>query len=87
MTHEFAIDGSISAEVLAELGDGEIAYVRAITSDEITELFPQAVPDLVPGLQLWALLNADGTPILLTDSREAAEINAKENNLHAMSVH
>ncbi|MCP4997619.1 MAG: DUF1150 domain-containing protein, partial [Hyphomicrobiales bacterium] len=62
-------------------------YVRPITSDEVTELFPQAVPDLAPGLKLWALLNADGTPILLTDSREAAEVNAIQNNLHTVSVH
>ena len=38
-------------------------------------LFPQA-PELQPGMQLFALHAADGTPIMLTDSREAAVANA-----------
>jgi len=37
--------------------------------------FPQA-PELAPGAVLYALHAADGTPIMLTDSREAAIANA-----------
>jgi hypothetical protein len=33
------------------------------------------------------LRSADGTPILLTDSREAAIANAWSNELQAVSVH
>ncbi|MBZ8134999.1 DUF1150 domain-containing protein [Afifella sp. IM 167] len=71
---------------LAQLGGGEIAYIRPVKSDDVPSLFPSA-PALAPGLELWALLTADGTPILLTDSRAAALANARENDLEPLSVH
>lgn len=77
---------SMSAQALANLGEGQIAYVRAIRSDDLSRLFPQA-PALQPGLDLFALLGADGTPILVTDSRNAAIANAWENDLTPVSVH
>lgn len=78
----FAIDPA----ALAALGGGHIAYVKGMTSDEVTRIFPQA-PHLEPGLKLFALLGADGAPILLTDSREAAVANALANDLLTVSVH
>ncbi len=87
MTRDYETDKTIPIETLAGLGDGEIAYVRPITSDEVSELFPQVVPNLAPGLNLWALLGADGTPIMLADSRETAEVTAMQNDLHTVSVH
>jgi hypothetical protein len=36
---------------------------------------------------LYALHSADGTPIMLTDSREAAVANAWSNELETVSVH
>jgi hypothetical protein len=38
-------------------------------------------------MKLYALHAADGTPIMLTDSREAAIANAWSNELQAVSVH
>ena len=76
----------ISAEALAQLGDGEIAYVKTIRSEDAHTLFPQ-VPEIGPGLKLFALHAADGTPIMLTDSREAAIANAKSQQLKTVSVH
>ncbi|GGK27479.1 DUF1150 family protein [Salinarimonas ramus] len=73
-------------EALAALGEGEVAYVRPMTSEEVRTLFPQA-PALQPGLSLYALLSASGAPILLTGSREAAFANARANQLDAVSVH
>ncbi len=73
-------------ELFAQLGGGDIAYVRPIQSDKIAELFPGA-PALQPGMKLWALLNADGTPILVADSRSAAIAKAHENELETVSVH
>jgi hypothetical protein len=40
-----------------------------------------------PGLRLFALLSASGTPILLTDSRDAALANAWAHDLRTVSVH
>jgi hypothetical protein len=71
---------------LAGLGEGQVAYVKPMSSDEIRRLFPQA-QDLQPGLELFALLSASGSPILLTDSHEAALANAWANDLRTVSVH
>ena len=76
----------MSAESFAALGDGRIAYVRALHPDEARGLFPQ-MPSVVPDLELWALLGADGSPIMLADSREAVELNAQENDLETVSLH
>jgi hypothetical protein len=78
----------ISPEALAHLGDGQIAYVKTIRSEDVSVLFPQAeVPPLAPGQILFSLHAADGTPIMLTDSREAALANAWSQELEAVSVH
>ncbi|MFD2182528.1 DUF1150 family protein [Rhodoplanes azumiensis] len=84
--HETDRNEAISAEALAHLGDGRIAYVKAIRSEDLPTLFPQA-PLVAPGLRLFALHAADGTPIMITDSREAAVANAWSHELEAMSVH
>lgn len=76
----------LSVAELAHLGDGQIAYVKPMMSEEVRELFPNA-PQLAPGLKLFALLGADGRPILLTDSREAAIANAWQNELTTVSLH
>jgi hypothetical protein len=76
----------ISPEALAQMGDGQIAYVKTIRSEDVPALFPQA-PQIAPGLKLFALHAADGTPIMLTDSREAAVANAWSQELETVSVH
>ena len=76
----------MTPEALAHLGDGEIAYVKTIRSEDVPTLFPQ-VPAIAPGLKLFALHAADGTPIMLTDSREAAVANAASQKLEMVSVH
>jgi len=70
----------------AALGNGQVAYLKPIMSDELARIFPQA-PEIEPGLQLFALLAADGAPILVTDSREAATANAWEHDLRMVSLH
>jgi hypothetical protein len=79
---------AISPEALAHLGGGRIAYVKTIRSEDVRALFPQAeVPEMAPGQTLFALHAADGTPIMLTDSREAAIANAWSQELETVSVH
>ena len=85
MTSNDAIK-SMPLDVFAQLGGGQIAYLRPVNSEEVHMLFPQA-PELAPGLKLWALLSATGQPIMLTDSKAAAIANAHENDLEAVSVH
>ena len=59
-----------------------LAYVKTIRSEDVARLFPQA-PQIAPGIKLFALHAADGTPIMLTDTREAAVANAWSQELEA----
>jgi hypothetical protein len=76
----------MTEQALAILGGGRIAYVKPIRSEDVHALYPQA-PEMQPGLKLFALHAADGTPILVTDSREAAIANAWSQELETVSVH
>lgn len=76
---------TMSNEVFAGLGGGRIAYVRPLNADQARGLFP-SLPPVAPDLELWALLAADGSPIMLADSREAVVMNARENELETMSL-
>ena len=83
---EQGVSPAITQDALAHLGDGRIAYVKTILSDDVKALFPQA-PQIAPGVTLFSLHAADGTPIMLTDTREAAVANAWSQELEAVSVH
>ena len=79
-------ESHISPETLASLGGGRIAYVRTIRSEDVQKQFPQA-PALAPGSLLYALHAADGTPIMMTDSPEAAIADAWSQELETVSLH
>lgn len=76
----------MSAHEFAQLGDGKVAYIRPMTSDQFHAAFPE-VDELPSGMTLWALLNADGAPIVIGDSRDAIIANAWEHELQPVSVH
>ncbi len=76
----------MSPTELALLGDGEVAYIKQVDPDAVERLFP-ALEDTPEGIALYAVLAADGTPIALADSRNAAIANAIENDLVPLSVH
>jgi hypothetical protein len=77
---------SVTPEILAQLGVTKVAYVKPVRSDDVARMFPQA-PELPPGLELFALVSADGTPIMVTDRREDAVANAWQNELETVSLH
>ena len=83
---ESRTETKLSADEFVHLGQGALAYVKPIRSEEVSALFPQA-PYIQPGLDLFMLLGADGVPILLPDSRETAIANASENRLQTVSLH
>lgn len=76
----------MTPELFAGLGGGKIAYVRSLKSDQAKDLFP-GLPPVAPNLDLWALLGADGQPIMLSDDPKALVKNAFENNLEMVSIH
>jgi hypothetical protein len=85
-TAKKTLDITLEPAELAALGEGQVAYVKPLLSEEARRLFPQA-PPIQPGLQLFALLSASGAPILLTDSRDAALANAFAHDLKTVSLH
>lgn len=86
MLETMEVGAPLSPQEFAHLGQGAIAYVKPILSEQVPALFPQA-PALQPGLKLFVLLGANGVPILLTDSRDAALANAWEHKLRTVAVH
>lgn len=77
---------AMSMTELARLGGGKVAYIKVMTHDEAKELFP-AVEGLPTGIDLYALHAADGTPLVLTDSHQAAVGHAMGDELEIAAVH
>ena len=71
---------------LAHLGEGTVAYLREIGSEELKGKFP-GLPELEPNTRLWALFAANGQPILLSDARDRALAGAIENDLVPVAIH
>ena len=80
------VDAVMSQRELAALGGGKLAYIKSMSSDEAKRMYP-SIDDLPPGIQLFALQAADGTPIALTDSLNAAIGHAIGDELEVKSVH
>ena len=76
----------MSAIEFARLGDGQVAYVKQVDSDQARNLFP-ALTGLPEGIDLYAVVGADGTPLGLTDSRSSAIASVFEYELEPVYVH
>lgn len=76
----------LTTEEFANLGGGQLAYVRAMLSEEASRIFP-TMPPIQPGLQLYALLAANGSPILVCDCMHTAFAEAAEHHLRVSFVH
>lgn len=76
----------MSAIDFARLGDGQVAYVKQVNSDQAQNLFP-ALTGLPDGMDLYAVVGADGTPLGLADSRSSAIASVFEYELEPVSVH
>ncbi len=87
--HEFAIglrEPLMSDEEFADLGQGEWAYIRPLTPQQARDVFP-TVEDLPNDVDLYALLAADGTPIVLTDDKGTAISHAMGDELEIAHLH
>ncbi|MGQ0455446.1 MAG: DUF1150 domain-containing protein [Hyphomicrobium sp.] len=71
---------------LAGLGGGEVAYIKTLSPDEANRMFPM-VRGLPDGIPLFSLHAADGTPIALTDTMQAAIGHAEEGELMIAALH
>lgn len=75
----------MSMTELARLGGGKVAYIKVMSHDEAKQLFP-TVEGLPTGIDLYALHAADGTPLVLTDSHQAALGHAMGDELEIAAV-
>ncbi len=71
---------------LARLGGGEVAYIKTLSSDEAIDMFP-TIEGLPKGIPLFSLHAADGTPLALTDTLQAAIGHAHEDELSIAPLH
>ncbi|MCU0838833.1 MAG: DUF1150 domain-containing protein [Rhodospirillales bacterium] len=62
----------LTAAAFADLGQGQIAYVKALVTDAGT---------------LWAIHGANGDPLAVMDSRDIALAALRQNDLEAFGVH
>ena len=71
---------------LALLGEGALGYIREIEIQEARRLLGGQA-SVSADSKLFCLYNADGTPVSISGSKEAALGSAFEHELMAMSVH
>jgi hypothetical protein len=76
----------MSPEMLATLGENRLGYISEVRSEQVAFLSAEA-PLLAPGYRVFVLHAADGTPILLADSHEAAMAGAAKHEVETVSVH
>ena len=76
----------LTTQDLALLGEGALGYIREIEIQEAQRLLGDQA-SVAPNSRLFCLYNADGTPVSISGSREAALGSAFEHELMAMSVH
>lgn len=84
--HRDQLKKSMTISEFAELGGGEVAYIKTLTSDQAHKMFP-AIEGLPDGINLYALHAADGTPLALTDTMQAALGHALGDELEIASLH
>ena len=76
----------LTPQDLALLGEGDLGYIREIEVNEARRLLGGQT-SVSAGSKLFCLYNADGTPVSISGSKEAALGSAFEHELMAMSVH
>jgi hypothetical protein len=74
----------LTYQAFADLGIGHLAYVRRVRADEAKSLFQV---DVASEVELFSVHSADGKPIMIAATREAAMTNAWVNNLKPVMVH
>ncbi len=70
----------------ADFYTGNVAYLREMHTSELAEVYPD-LPQIESEMKLWALISADGTPLVFTDCHFVAQSKAKEAQLETLSIH
>jgi len=84
MFHDRAF-ADLDQQTFAQMGNNAIAYMRKITSEDIYEKFPH-VKDVNAGKVFWAMFAADGSLLVLADSRSDLTDSAFYSDLTAIRL-
>jgi len=76
---------SISPDQLQAIGNGTLAYVKKIEAEVAAKLIGQPI-QLTQGQELFCLYNANGAPISISQSYDAAVGSAMEHELVSVMV-
>jgi hypothetical protein len=76
----------VSVEELAQLGNGALSYIREVEGRDVIRMVGQQA-QVSPDAKLFCLFNANGSPISISGTREAAADSAAEHELLAISLH
>jgi hypothetical protein len=77
---------TVSPAELQAIGSGFLAYVKPLDAEDASKLLGQDV-EVPAGQHLYGLFNANGAPISISQSFEAAAGNAMEHELVPLRVH
>lgn len=77
----------IATEDLAALGNGALGYIREIEAGNAAQLLGPQINAMPDDIRLYCLYGADGTPMSISGSFEAAFAAAREHELTPVTVH
>ena len=67
------------------LGGNAVVYVKPMTGGELAEMMGQA--DLADEAEFHLVVSADGSPLLIADSRESADEWLSDKNYGIVALH
>ena len=76
----------LSVEELAQLGNGVLSYIREVEGRDVIRMVGKQAK-VPPDAKLFCLFNANGSPISISGTREAAVVSADEHELVTISLH
>ena len=79
------IEHKVSPEQLAQIGNGVLAYVREIAGHNAAAMLGGQI-NVAPDAKLFCLYNANGQPISISQSHEAAIGSAFAHELIASTL-
>jgi hypothetical protein len=74
---------TMTPQSFAHYGTGRVGYIKSIQVKDIPSLFPsvEPLPHLNEHDNLFALIGADGTPLMLSDNQDVLKMSAVEQHL------
>jgi hypothetical protein len=86
MTQAKDMKMAISADELAQIGNGALSYIREVDGRDVMRMVGPAV-QVDPDDRLYCLFNANGSPISISGTHEGAVSSAAEHELIPVTVH